>query len=264
MAVGAPSDTDGAERIVVRHTDGRVNLDGSTNVHLSAGVPSISGREKLGADLKIDFESGDSLLVEDFFVSDDQGDFSRLLSATDDLLASGLQAPEPALQADEDVTEVYPAGERGSSEQTAADDADAGGLFAVDGGGDAGADWFDPFVMTGAGLASGLSLFDFEGGQHSDAGASAGQSTEAEADLDDESIADLLGVEDAVIDLEGTVTGVEDALQFADAPEDGMVAEPLVTDGTEAIAGFVAVDGGAMIDMAGGDLLAELGTEIDL
>lgn len=261
MAVGAPSGMNAAERIVVRHTDGSVNLNGSTDVHLSHGAPSISGREKLGADLKIDFESGDSLLVEDFFVTGGQGDFSRLLSDTDDLLASGLQAPEPELPDAREVREVFPVGDQGSSGQATVTDPEvAGGDQADDADG---ADWFDPLVMTGAGLASGGALFEFDSGQQSEPGASSGQSAEADAGFDDESIAALVGPDDAIIDVDGAFGNADDALSSTHDLGGGADAAQTVASGAELAGGLIPDAGGAVMDLTGTDPLVDLAAEVD-
>ncbi|ATG46183.1 hypothetical protein CEW89_00510 [Celeribacter ethanolicus] len=122
-----------------RQVASRLSLEEPQQLFLSVSAQDISGYEKIGTDLTVEFASGDSLYVDDFFVMGENGDYSRLVTQAGDVLVTGLMAPEPELQAGADV-----ASEMSVSDAPQAP-SEAGEGIAHEG--------TDPLLLVGAGLA---------------------------------------------------------------------------------------------------------------
>lgn len=73
----------------------RLALGETTEVTLGASAPQLNGYSKQGGDLQLQFSDGQSLVVENFFVLGDEGQFNRLNSEDGMTIVTGLVAPEP-------------------------------------------------------------------------------------------------------------------------------------------------------------------------
>ncbi|WP_434286838.1 BapA/Bap/LapF family prefix-like domain-containing protein [Celeribacter sp. SCSIO 80788] len=179
--------------VAQRQVASRLYLEEPQQIFLLESAQDISGYEKNGADLTVHFTSGDSLAIDDFFVMGEDGDYSRLVTETGDVLVTGLMAPEPELQAVADVLDDV-----STSDETQPQSGEAPGTAAHEG--------TDPLLLVGAGLAglatsSTVDFFD----DSSSRGSSQKSST-----VDELAASDL---EESLVAIEGDESGVG----FADA-----------------------------------------------
>ncbi|MHA3980604.1 hypothetical protein ACW9UR_23300 [Halovulum sp. GXIMD14794] len=217
--------------------------NGAASLILNAGTPDIAAIGKNGADLAVEFADGSHLSIQEFFVGDDEGDYPTLSTADGKMVASGLLAPEAGPPADNATEEGYPS--RGAGDTG---DEDAGSLF-----GDGAADWLQPLLLTGAGLAS-MTLF--ESGGTSGGRTSRGASAAAEAPIEEEDIEALIGAEAEAIPL-------ADLDAAAEAEDEGAV-EPDVGPDTGIILGdSVPMDIAANDADLLGSLVSDLTPEVD-
>ncbi|WP_226781133.1 hypothetical protein [Oceaniglobus trochenteri] len=153
-----------ADSAPMRQVGSRFDLDGATDVTLGMGAPGIVEYAKIGPDLEIRFRDGQQLSLQDFFVIDAQGDFSRLNTVDGNEVITGLVAPEPN---PEDI-EVSDAGTGESIVTPQSLPSGVGGPQAPDGmvqpqadnegvvDGDDGSGWSNPLLLGGLGLATGF------------------------------------------------------------------------------------------------------------
>ncbi|ETX28845.1 hypothetical protein [Roseivivax isoporae] len=156
----------GGDEVPSRLSGSRLMLNAATTLTLPETTPPISETLKVGADLRMSFEDGRQLYVENFFSIDEQGNFSTLQTADGRTAVSGLSAPEPAASDLSGAADL--SGDAVPTAAAAASDGDAGGLVAEDagGGGDA-QGWSSTATLAGLGLVSGFgstSLLTSDGG----------------------------------------------------------------------------------------------------
>lgn len=125
-----------------------MSLGAPADIALAQGTPAIVGSEKLGPDLALSFADGKTLVVRDFFVVGEEGDFSRLLLPDGEAFVTGLMGPEPIYSAQEDAAKPGLHG----SETDAAPQAD---IPEVEGGAGESMDWSGPLLLAGTGLTLG-------------------------------------------------------------------------------------------------------------
>jgi hypothetical protein len=72
-----------------------ISLTSPADIALVAGNPDIAEFKKVGSDLNLVMENGETLDIENFFTIGPEGDFSRLQIASGETVATGLMVPEP-------------------------------------------------------------------------------------------------------------------------------------------------------------------------
>lgn len=179
-----------------------VSLKRATDIALSADTPAVVRHEKVGRDLAVQFEDGQTLRIGNFFVIDPEGDFSRFIDETGEPAVTGLTAPEPSLDDMAGSFEADPEPAGGGPAEDAAGPRATGGIDgpvdstedAGDGGGLFGGG--STVLSAGAGLAAGfgsmnlLSSDDDDG--DGDDGAQASGAVLGEAESHDGSLEDDL------------------------------------------------------------------------
>ncbi|MBT56267.1 MAG: hypothetical protein CMF72_23085 [Mameliella sp.] len=225
--------------------DTGIALSRATEITLPTGTPAIVRHEKFGRDLAVQFEDGQTLRIENFFVMDPEGEFSRVLDEGGDTKVTGLIAPEPSMDDMGDGIEADPAG---GGERV---DATPQHAFVPGAGDDAGGGFFgesSTILSAGAGLAAGygsMSLLSSEGDDgdsksHSASSAAANKSDD-DAGLLEQDLEVLLGAPAAEDDLMralaaefASATFVDDALgalgDLAAPPQDGGLVGPLFAE----------------------------------
>ena len=182
MTTEITTQTAGSGSLATLLVGSHLPLAAPTDITLTARNAQISGYQKSGADLSVRFADGNALQLQNFFVIGEQGDFSRLISASGAPLVTGLMGPEAESEPDEpqiaeaaipsDAIEVFPNAALMSDAQSGAeatgaatpapsgDEAPAGNMSvgSVSADGDSGGSWSQPTLLAGLGVASGLSL----------------------------------------------------------------------------------------------------------
>lgn len=182
MTTEITTQTAGSGSLATLLVGSHLPLAAPTDITLTARNAQISGYQKSGADLSVRFADGNALQLQNFFVIGEQGDFSRLISASGAPLVTGLMGPEAESEPDEpqiaeaaipsDAIEVFPNAALMSDAQSGAeatgaatpapsgDAASAGNMSvgSVSADGDSGGSWSQPTLLAGLGIASGLSL----------------------------------------------------------------------------------------------------------
>lgn len=239
----------------------RVTLQAPSDVWLGLATSDILSFDKSGADLLLRLADGSSYQVTDFFQLGPQGTYSRLLTTSDELLVTGLMAPEPDY-ADTEVATVA---------SGAVEAAEAGTHRAEEPGGLGG--FADGALghLAGAGLMVGSGVVFFSENDQDDNSppvqTAAPEVGEAEDTVDsegaDEAVTDLLSEapDDALDALISDETGLETDAQAAEEPQTGeMSAGPLA-------AGFIVETNSgtslsdAQLSAATRDLLSDLEVE---
>lgn len=84
---------DGASRVF----SSDIRLSAPSDVHFGSGAPGIAFYEKSGADLRVTLLDGQEVMIRDFFVIGESGQYSRLRDggAAGNVEVTGLIAPEP-------------------------------------------------------------------------------------------------------------------------------------------------------------------------
>lgn len=182
MTTEITTQTAGSGSLATLLVGSHLPLAAPTDITLTARNAQISGYQKSGADLSVRFADGNALQLQNFFVIGEQGDFSRLISASGAPLVTGLMGPEAESETDEpqiaeaaipsDAIEVFPNAALRSDAQSGAevtgaatpapsgDESPAGNMSvgSVSADGDSGGSWSQPTLLAGLGIASGLSL----------------------------------------------------------------------------------------------------------
>ncbi|WP_243263353.1 hypothetical protein [Sulfitobacter dubius] len=227
-----------------------MSLGAPADISLAQGTPAIVASDKLGSDLALSFADGKTLLVQDFFVIGEEGDFSRLLLPDGEAFVTGLMGPEPTYSTDGDV-----------AEHTVHDAEDAAALQAEQPGvqesAGEGMDWSSPLLLAGTGLSLGAGV-NFLSGSDDDGAPVAAQSETAELSL---AVDEVIGAEPDKLtpeeyDSEVSTTGPE----TAEAPEGAAMEGADPAD--DAMEGAFVGGADMPMDMEyQQDLLAELMTE---
>lgn len=249
MTTEITTQTAGSGSLATLLVGSHLPLAAPTDITLTARNAQISGYQKSGADLSVRFADGNALQLQNFFVIGEQGDFSRLISASGAPLVTGLMGPEAESEPDEpqiaeaaipsDAIEVFPNAALMSDAQSGAevtgaatpapsgDAAPAGNMSvgSVSADGDSGGSWSQPTLLAGLGIASGLSLSS--GGTDPSAAttsaASAGGGIETSASNDsasnesgaDDSGTHVAGPHDAAAETSGEDTAPDTAQESA-------------------------------------------------
>jgi len=244
MTTEITTQTAGSGSLATLLVGSHLPLAAPTDITLTARNAQISGYQKSGADLSVRFADGNALQLQNFFVIGEQGDFSRLISASGAPLVTGLMGPEAESEPDEpqiaeaailsDAIEVFPNAALMSDAQSGAevtgaatpapsgDEAPAGNMSvgSVSADGDSGGSWSQPTLLAGLGTASGLSLSS--GGTDPSAAttsaASAGGGIETSASNDsgaDDSGTHVAGPHDAGAETSGEDTAPDTAQESA-------------------------------------------------
>ena len=118
MTTEITTQTAGSGSLATLLVGSHLPLAAPTDITLTARNAQISGYQKSGADLSVRFADGNALQLQNFFVIGEQGDFSRLISASGAPLVTGLMGPEAESETDEpqiaeaaipsDAIEVFP------------------------------------------------------------------------------------------------------------------------------------------------------------
>lgn len=244
MTTEITTQTAGSGSLATLLVGSHLPLAAPTDITLTARNAQISGYQKSGADLSVRFADGNALQLQNFFVIGEQGDFSRLISASGAPLVTGLMGPEAESEPDEpqiaeaaipsDAIEVFPNAALMSDAQSGAevtgaatpapsgDAAPAGNMSvgSVSADGDSGGSWSQPTLLAGLGIASGLSLSS--GGTAPSAAttsaASAGGGIETSASNEsgaDDSGTHVAGPHDAAAETSGEDTAPDTAQESA-------------------------------------------------
>ncbi|SFH37763.1 hypothetical protein [Sulfitobacter dubius] len=128
-----------------------MSLGTPADISLARGTPAIVASDKLGSDLALSFSDGKTLLVRDFFVIGEEGDFSRLLLPNGEAFVTGLMGPEPSYTTDGNAQGSVEAGSEAESEVLA-------GLSEVQDGAGESMDWSSPLLFAGTGLSLGAGV----------------------------------------------------------------------------------------------------------
>lgn len=218
-------------------------LQAPAQVRLGLDAASVLEYEKSGNDLVLRLAEDGTYRIDGFFEIGAEGDYSRLLSASDELLAAGIMVPEPEYA--EGMPALFAIG-AGDSMTPAEAAAPASGPAA--GGGDSGGSLVDGMVhLAGAGWLLGSSAVFF-------------------SDADDDGDKTSAGAPPSEPETNATETDMTAGQMFSD--EEITVAETAdpewqfgaenVAQPAPAFGGYVA--GGVAFDMPG-DLIAGLEVE---
>jgi hypothetical protein len=227
-------------------------LDRPADVLLAPGVAGGAGYDKDGADLVMRLAGGETARIENFFVIGPNGDFSRLLSAGGDVVATGLMAPEPEYPDEPDAVTDVGAGDaitNVDAVEVASDSAEesvgSGGIMA---------NGLTPWIGAGLLVGSGIAFSSDSGGSDDGSGA-----VDAGQVVDEGEIAtDLSG--DALLPPEDDLTSelLSSRLISSDEPDvpsGDVAAEPVDTDANETDA--VETEAGQFSDTLEGYILPE-------
>lgn len=110
----------------------RLALEAPSDVRLALDATAITGYEKVGADLVLRLADGSTYRIDDFFKIGSDGDYSRLLTAADQLVAAGVMVPEPDYSEEAPALFSFGTGDAMNTgadpAQTAASETDGGGI----------------------------------------------------------------------------------------------------------------------------------------
>lgn len=267
----------GQDEAAARTVGNEIKLSGPSNVYFGAGDAGIAYYEKSGADLRVTLLDGQEILVRDFFVIGEMGEYSRLLDggSAGEIEVTGLIAPEPFVPETDAAPVVAAADERADPVESMADGTQAqngevvievmgegdaqpveetaeatGGGITGGGFGLGGGLGFDQVLFFAAFTPALISVFDSEGGDRGTptSSAAAAPIEEVPADADEEPAGE--GDSPAEDGAAGTDGGVETA-----GAEDDSSLIALLTD-------LLAPDGGTSLDDAlfgVADISADLG-----
>lgn len=245
----------------------QVDLSEPTDIQLAPGAAGVVSYDKVGPDLVLRLANGETSRIDNFFEAGPNGDFSRLLTASGEVVASGLMAPEPDYPDEPDAVLAAGAGESISGGATVvegaleapSDGADADGLMSG-----------SFFQVAGAGLFVGSGIaFGSDSDDSTDEGSapSVADAQQVDADL----LADaLLGPEgDLAADLLSSELDVSESYDVASDPSVSEPAEPPSDEANTVEAGQPQEAEGyilpetavAEIAESGADLLADLDME---
>ena len=156
MSVGVTLKQRGTSEIEGVQAVSNMSLGAPADIVLAKGTPAIVASDKLGSDLALRFADGKTLLVRDFFVIGEEGDFSRLLLPNGEAFVTGLMGPEPSYRADKNATgSGLTASEEELAPQLDLSEAQEGAGGSID--------WSSPLVLAGTGLSLGAGV-DFLSG----------------------------------------------------------------------------------------------------
>ena len=110
MSVGVTLKQRGASESEGVQAVSNMSLGTPADISLARGTPAIVASDKLGSDLALSFADGKTLLVRDFFVIGEEGDFSRLLLPNGEAFVTGLMGPEPSYITDRNAQGSVEAG----------------------------------------------------------------------------------------------------------------------------------------------------------
>lgn len=187
--------------------DSGVALSRATEITLPTGAPAIVRHEKFGRDLAIQFEDGQTLRIENFFVMGPDGEFSRFLYEGDEPTITGLIAPEPSTEDMGIGIETDPAG------GAEVDGAMPRQAFVPDGASDTGGGFFgesSTILKAGAGLAAGYGSMSLLSSEGDDGDSESHSASSAAAALSDDDAASLEHELEAVL---GAPEAEEDPLR---------------------------------------------------
>lgn len=148
--------------ISASQTTSHLALDTATDIALGRSAPGIANYSKIGPDLELSFSDGQSLYVENFFVLGPQGEYSQLLATDGSVSVTGLMAPEPepkeTILSEQTIGTGDPmiAMDASGAEAREGNKTSFGDSAPNEGVADADADWANPLLLTGVGLASGF------------------------------------------------------------------------------------------------------------
>lgn len=228
----------------------KMSLGAPAVISLAQGTPAIVASDKLGSDLVLSFADGKTLLVQNFFVIGEQGDFSRLLLPDGEAFVTGLMGPEPTYSTDGDVAGHTVHGAEGA----AALQAEQPGVQESAG---ERVDWSGPLLLAGTGLSLGAGV-NFSSGNGDDGASAASESEATELSL---AVDEVIGTESDRLAPEEYDSDVS-----TPGPETAEATEGAATEGSDpgddAMEGAFVGDADIPMDMEyRQDLLAELMTE---
>lgn len=162
MSVGVTLKQRGASESEGVQAVSNMSLGTPADISLARGTPAIVASDKLGSDLALSFADGKTLLVRDFFVIGEEGDFSRLLLPNGEAFVTGLMGPEPSYITDRNAQGSVEAGSEAEREVLS-------GLSEVQEGAGESMDWSSLLLFAGTGLSLGAGVNFLSGSDEEEA-----------------------------------------------------------------------------------------------
>lgn len=151
----------GQDEAATRAVGNEIALSGPSNVYFGTGAAGIAYYEKSGADLRVTLLDGQEILVRDFFVIGEMGEYSRLLDggAAGEIEVTGLIAPEPFVPPSDTPPATVVMDEKADTAEPLTTETADDGEVVVEVMGEGDAQPVDETAATGGGAAGGLGTF---------------------------------------------------------------------------------------------------------